>query len=167
MIFNNKVQYYVTKLTGFFIRKGKKTKADNIFQTYVLNNMHSRKKNIYALFNICQAKTSTYLRLISRRRGKRLKFKIKFLRKSLGERRGRLLVGKSLYATTQKNTRQFSLLFKQDLENWSYGRHILKEKYKEIHKIAKRHAPRNWYSKSKWTRNKFKSKQKTLKIKEK
>lgn len=117
MIFNNKVQYYVTKLTGFFIRKGKKTKADNIFQTYVLNNMHSRKKNIYALFNICQAKTSTYLRLISRRRGKRLKFKIKFLRKSLGERRGRLLVGKSLYATTQKNTRQFSLLFKQDLEN--------------------------------------------------
>ena len=154
MIFNNKVQAYVTSLTGFFIRKGKKAKAESIFQNYVLKNMHSKKKNIYAVLNVCQAKTSTYVRIIARRRGKRVKFKVRLLKKSLGQRRGQLLVGRSLYANTRKNTRQFPILFRQDLENWSYGRHALKERYKDTHRTAKRHAPRNWFSK--WRKSKFK-----------
>ena len=149
MIFDNKVQNYVTKLMGFFIRKGKKTTIESKFENYMLNIMHNKKKNIYALLNICRIKTSTYIRYIERRRGRRSKFRIKLLDKEKGEGRSLLLVGRSLYKHTAKAPRQFKNLFTQELMTWASGNHVLKQKYKETHIIARKYAPYSWFSKKK------------------
>jgi len=54
-----------------------------------------------------------------------------------------------MYWHTKKSPRQFRFLFNQELNNWFYGKHSLKQKYKETHIIAKRYAPRSWFWKIK------------------
>ena len=118
MIFNNNTQEYLTSLMGFFIKKGKKTKAEYLFQNYLVTKMNSNKNNIYALLKRCQIKTSSYLRIIEKRRGKRSKYRIKLLDNAqLGINRGLLLVGRSLYTNTKKAPRQFKALFGAELQS--------------------------------------------------
>ena len=117
MLLNTEVHQYISSLMGFFIRKGKKTKVESLFKDYIYNKMCFKKRNLYALLKRCKIKTSTYIRLIERRRGKRSIFRVVYLEKYLGEKRGLLLVGKSLYLNTKKAPRQFKTLFNQDLEN--------------------------------------------------
>ena len=123
---------------------------DYLFQNYLVTKMNSNKNNIYALLKRCQIKTSSYLRIIEKRRGKRSKYRIKLLDNAqLGINRGLLLVGRSLYTNTKKAPRQFKALFGAELQSWSFGKHSLKEKYKETHSLAKRYAPRSWFFKNK------------------
>ena len=153
-MFNNEVHQYLTSLMGFFVRKGKKTKTEALFHNYIQDKMISNKKNLYALLKRCKIKTSTYLQLIERRRGKRSKYRVWLLAdKYIGVRRGLLLVGRSAYLNTKKSSRQFKSLLNQELETWSLGKHSLKQKYKASHILAKRHAPRSWFFKSKFKKN--------------
>ena len=145
MIFSDEVQHYATSLIGFFIRKGKKTLAESLIHNFIANKMTSKNKNIYSLLARCKIKTSTYLGLLAKRRGKRVKYRIKFLNKEVGEKRGLVLVGRSVYQATKKSSRQFNTLLNQELETWSMGKHSWKDKYKETHIIARKHAPRGWF----------------------
>jgi len=81
----------------FFVRKGKKQKIQSKIYTLIRTKDKNQKWKFRKMLRICCIKTSTYLRLIQRRRGRRIQYKIKFLKRSFGRKRGLLLVGKSMY----------------------------------------------------------------------
>ena len=101
MIFNTTSHTYLTSLMGFFVRKGKKQKVQSKIYTHVKGKGCKEQQKFSEMLQICCIKTSTYLRLIQRRRGRRILYKIKFLKRSFGRQRGLLLVGKSMYWHTK------------------------------------------------------------------
>jgi len=115
---NLDVQKYLTNLSGFFIRKGNKTKAEQLFYSYVLKTVNLKKKqNVFTTLSKCKVKTSTYIGYIERRRGKRSKYRIKYLQKHPGEKKGLLLVRRSAYLQTKRSSRNFKTLLTQELKS--------------------------------------------------
>jgi len=97
MLFNSTAHTYLSSLMRFFVRKGKKQKIQSKIYTFIRIKNKDQKSKLRRMLKTCCIKTSTYLRLIQRRRGRRTQYKIKFLKRSFGRKRGLLLVGKSMY----------------------------------------------------------------------
>lgn len=143
---DTKNQEYLLNLMGYFIRKGKKTTSEGLFRKYITNKFITNKRNLYAELKTCKYRTTKYLHINEKKRGRRSKYRIQTLRsKRVGEKVGVVLVGRSAYLNTKKSPKQFATLFNQDISNWNTGKHLLKQKYKEPSIMAKRYGPKFWF----------------------
>jgi hypothetical protein len=87
---------YFQKMNQFFVRKGKKNVIENVFKKYLITRAMTKASNLNGLLLKAYGNSISYVRLRTRRRGKRIKYKVGFLEKKDVMRKALLAYSKNI-----------------------------------------------------------------------
>ncbi len=132
------------KLSGYFLKKGKKSLIENKIRVSLIKGFEKKKKKTKENFKKViktlevNAKNSLtkaipYIRLLMRKRGKRIKYKIGLLKKQKGERKAYLAISKLL---RENKTGNFLNLLHKETTNTVLGKNNITAKKNMMHKTA-------------------------------
>jgi len=131
----------------FFIKKGKKTKIENQFYNYIKERSFLNKTNTEELLTKSVSNITGFVFLKSRRRGKRVKYKVTYLEEVRGANRAMLSFSKQFKDQHKKGLR-FTNLLEKELLSLNSDKNPLLLKRDELHKLALENAPQNWIAES-------------------
>ena len=129
---------YLQKMKQFFIRQGKKNVMEKTFREYLLNRAKSKKADLNKLLNDSIMNSVPYVKLKTRRKGKRFLYKVGFVEQEEGLNKALLAFAKNL---NESKGVKFSVSFEKELENLSSGKSSIMVKRDEIHRLALENAP--------------------------
>jgi ribosomal protein S7 len=129
---------YFQKMRQFFVRKGKKNVLENVFKNYLINCATVKPTNLTNLLGNAYANSVSYIKLKTRRRGKRIKYKVGFLEKKDGMRKALLAFSKTMNVNKGNN---FANVFEKELENLSSGKSTVMAQRNAMHEIALKNVP--------------------------
>jgi ribosomal protein S7 len=139
---------YFQKMKQFFLKGGKKSTIEKLFFYFLERRALLKKDNILELLDICILNSTPFVQLKSRRRGKRIKYKIGFMEKERGEKKSLGVLQQNIYS--KENSEGFVLKFEKELESLASGKNSMVLKRDEIHRLAMENTPYAWtYSKKK------------------
>lgn len=137
------LQYY-ENISQYFFRQGKKGIMEKLFSRLLLNRAQAKKKAIAPLLENCFYSAIPYIRLKTktRRRGKRVLYRVTFIERKQAEKASLSAFTKQVSA--QKNDRFINKL-ENEIEsfagNKNYPARILRDK---IHKIGLKAIPKKY-----------------------
>lgn len=150
---------YLTFLTQYFIKKGKKTKVENLFRKFFFK-LKKRKnpsrrwaKKTWRSFLKCKYNAMYYVRLKIRKRRRRVKYRVTYLESYRWLKKSVLPLAKTV---KESKLRTFSDAFYKEFLMLRSGKSGITTKRNEYHKLAYMRAPYSWKRerKSKQTRQK-------------
>ncbi len=133
---------YFQKMRQFFVRKGKKSRIESNFKEYLIQRAVIKKDDLNILLSNAFLNSVPYIKLKTRRRGKRVRYKVDFLEKKRG-------MSKALLAFSKNISKEgpFSKNFEKELENLSSGKSQIMVKRNEMHRVALKNVPYSWLKK--------------------
>jgi ribosomal protein S7 len=129
---------YLQKMKQFFVKKGKKSIVEKLFRTFLFKNSINKKSDINKMLIDASMNSMPYIKLKTRRRGKKMLYKVNYLEKEDSLRKGLLAFSKNLNENKNIN---FLNSFEKELENLSIGKSVIMSKRDEIHRLALENAP--------------------------
>lgn len=132
---------YLQKMKQFFIRKGKKSTLEKLFRTFLFNKCASKKNDINKIIQDAAMNSMPYVKLKTRRKGKRVLYKVSYLEQKDSMRKGLLAFSKNL--NDNRNIKFLNSLDKE-LDNLSSGKSVIMTKRDELHRLALENAPYSW-----------------------
>lgn len=129
---------YFQKMRQFFVRKGKKNVLENVFKNYLITRAAIKPTNFTTLLGNAYANSVSYVKLKTRRRGKRIKYKVGFLEKKDGMRKALLAFSKNMNVNKGN---KFSNIFEKELDNLSSGKSTIMSQRNTLHEIALKNVP--------------------------
>lgn len=131
---------YFQKMRQFFVRKGKKSTLESIFKAYLIQRGMSKKNDLPLLLSNAFFNSVPYIKLKTRRRGKRIRYKVGFLEKDKGMNQALLSFSKNMSDNKHKGG-YFAKNFEKELENLSSKKSPIMLKRNELHRMALKYAP--------------------------
>jgi ribosomal protein S7 len=142
---------YFQKMKQFFLRKGNKAAVENLFYSLLKNRASNGKDSIVNVLNNCILNGTSFVQLKTKRRGKRVIYKIGYMEHERAERKALGTLAKTINDQSSGN---FLSNLEKELEALSVGKSNISAKRDEIHQIALENTPYAWLSSSKKRRNK-------------
>jgi hypothetical protein len=136
---------YLKEVTNFFIKKGNKARIEKFVYNFLIYKAKMKRINLHTIIRKCNLKTTPYLQIKTRKRGKRIKYRINYLETADGYKKSVYILGKSIGTTLKTSPRHFSTVFERELDSWSLGKHPLRKKYLAVHILARKNAPFRWF----------------------
>ncbi len=149
---------YFQKLVAYFLKKGKKSIIESKIRLY-LKETKLKKQKWLVNSTACVQNVTPHIRLLVRKRGKRLKYKIGFLECEKAEKKAFLAISKLL---KDHKTGNFLSVLEKEIENIALGKNNLVAKKNLLHKTAWQFAPIKW-RKNKLRLGKYNKRNKSLK----
>ncbi len=145
-MFNSKenILLFFQKMLCFFIKKGKKSRVESLLRLFLLMRSKKKKMFLQAFLNKCVLNVTPFTHLKTKRRGKRISYRVNIIDKEQAKKKSLLLFSKQL--REQKNIK-FIDLFEKELESWATGKSSLVQKTKEIHQTSAKIIPYTWRDK--------------------
>ncbi len=145
-MFNSKenILLFFQKMLCFFIKKGKKSRVESLLRLFLLMRSKKKKMFLQAFLNKCVLNVTPFTHLKTKRRGKRISYRVNIVDKEHAKKKSLLLFSKQL--REQKNIK-FVDLFEKELESWATGKSSLVQKTKEIHQTSAKIIPNTWREK--------------------
>lgn len=134
----------VQNMKQFFIKSGKKNVIETQFTKFFKEKSLLGKNDITPLINKSLKNATTFVFLKTRRRGKRIKYKVSYLEKHKGEKKALLLFSK-LLKEKRSHSENYRVRLDKGLNILSSDKNILITKRDELHKIAFDNIPSNWF----------------------
>jgi ribosomal protein S7 len=136
---------YLQKMKQFFLRQGKKNVMEKLFKEYLLNRAQTKKDDLNKILLDSFMNSVPHVKLKTRRKGKKVMYKVGFVEKEDGMRKALLSFSKNL---NENRSVKFANSLEKELENLSSGKSSIMAKRNEIHRIALENAPYSWTIKS-------------------
>lgn len=135
---------YFQKLALYFLKKGKKSILESKIRVY-LKEVKQKKQKLLVNSTRCVQNVRPYVRLLVRKRGKRLKYKVGFIEREKAEKKAFLSISKLL---KDNKTGNFLSVLDKEIENIALGKNNLVTKKNLLHKTAWQFAPFKWRKKT-------------------
>lgn len=132
---------YLQKMKQFFLRQGKKNVMEKLFKEYLINRAQVKKDDLNKTLLDAFMNSVPYVKLKTRRKGKKVLYKVGFVEKDDGMRKALLAFSTSW--SKNKGTK-FSMSLEKELENLSLGKSEIMAKRNEIHRLALENTPYSW-----------------------
>jgi ribosomal protein S7 len=129
---------YLQKMKQFFLRQGKKNVMEKLFKEYLLNRAQTKKDDLNKILLDSFMNSVPHVKLKTRRKGKKVMYKVGFVEKEDGMRKALLSFSKNL---NENRSVKFANSLEKELENLSSGKSSIMAKRNEIHRIALENAP--------------------------
>jgi hypothetical protein len=129
---------YFQKMRQFFVRKGKKNVIENVLKGYLIKRAINKPSDLNNLLSNAYANSVSYVKLKTRRRGKRVRYKVGFLEKKDGMRKALLSFSKNMFGNKGVN---FAVSFEKELDNLSTGKSSIMLQRNALHEIALKNVP--------------------------
>ncbi len=115
-MFNSKenILLFFQKMLCFFIKKGKKSRVESLLRLFLLMRSKKKKMFLQAFLNKCVLNVTPFTHLKTKRRGKRISYRVNIIDKEQAKKKSLLLFSKQL--REQKNIK-FVDLFEKELES--------------------------------------------------
>jgi len=137
---------YFHNLKQYFLSGGKKETMEKLFHKMLLKRASENKIPMVSLLNNCILNSTPYVQLKTRKRGKRVIYKVNFMEHSRGEK-------KSLSSLSQVLRKQksgnFSTKLNSEIESLAFGKSSIMAKRDELHRLALQNTPYSWTFSSK------------------
>ena len=150
---------YLNTLKQFFIKQGKKSILESKFKEYMINPSIKKtlgwNKKTESKFIKCEQNSTPYVKLLLRKRGKRVKYKVTYLQQESRLKKAVLPFSKLV---KERKMNSFLISFDKEIENLSAGRSQVMVKRDELHQLAFSKAPYSWKKKRKQVKAKKKIK---------
>lgn len=108
-------QKYLQKVSSFFIKQGDKTTIEKLLYNFFLNRAKVKKTNLQRILHRCNIKTTPFLKLKIRRRGKRYKYRVNYLEQEFGDKKSVRILGQTTKNALKTSPRQFSTILEKEL----------------------------------------------------
>lgn len=129
---------YLQKMKQSFIKKGKKAVMEKLFHNFLIKRVESKKKGLKKILLNARRNSTPYVKLRTRKRGRRTLYRVTFLEKEAGLRKALLAFSKNL---NEHKDPKFLITLEKDLEFLSSGKSSITAKRNEFHKTALRYTP--------------------------
>ena len=136
---------YYNKISHFFIRKGNKAGMEKIFKNLLFLRVKSNKQAIVPLLQNCFYNSMYFIRLKvkTRRRKKRVIYRITYLEEKEYEKRGLISFGKNTNNIAKK-TQPFALTLDHEIESLATNKlHPVRVLRDNVHKLAFKFTPKH------------------------
>jgi hypothetical protein len=134
-------KYYNT-LQQFLIYKGKKSRTESIFRNLLLDRAKKNKLVFISELILCKYNATPHVRLLtkSKRRGKRIMYKVMFLEKDRSEKESKSSFGKYLRSQIGK---KFDQSVEKEIETFSKDKaHSVRVNRDKLHQLARKYTPK-------------------------
>jgi ribosomal protein S7 len=132
----------IQNMKQFFIKNGKKNIVETQFAKFFKEKSLLGRNDTTTLINKSLINATTYVFLKTRRRGKRVKYKVSYLEKFKGEKKALLIFSKML-KEKRSNKESYTTRLDKGLNVLSSDKNALISKRDELHKIALENIPSN------------------------
>jgi len=132
----------IQNMKQFFIKNGKKNVIETQFTKFFKEKSLMGKNDTTHLINKSLINATTFVFLKTRRRGKRVKYKVSYLEKTKGEKKALLMFSRLLKEKRSNNENYISRLDK-GVHVFSSDKNVLISKRDDLHKIAHENIPGN------------------------
>jgi len=146
---------YFQRMKQFFIKEGKKNAMEKIFRTFLMNRATSKKENLTKILYKAQCNSTPHVRLRTRRRGRRILYKVTYIEEEKRLKKALLSFSKNL---KENKNPKFLISLEKDLETLSSGKSSITTKRDEFHRLALKHTPYSWTRKRKKKEDKLQAK---------
>lgn len=136
---------YYNKISHFFIRKGNKAGMEKIFKNLLFLRVKNNKQAIIPLLQNCFYNSMYFIRLKvkTRRRKKRILYRITYLEEKEYEKRGLISFGKNTNNIAKKS-QPFALTLDQEIEALATNKlHPVRVLRDNVHKLAFKFTPKH------------------------
>ena len=142
-MFNSKenILLFFQKMLCFFIKKGKKSRVEHLFRLFLLMRSKKKKTPLQGFLNKCVLNVTPFTHLKTKRRGKRVSYRVNFIEKERAKKKALMLFSNQLRKQKQI---KFVDIFEKELESWATGRSSLVQKTKELHQMTSKILPYKW-----------------------
>lgn len=130
----------IQNMKQFFIKNGKKNIIETQFTKFFKEKSLSGKSDVTSLIDKSLNNATTFVFLKTRRRGKRVKYKISYLEKAKGEKKALLMFSK-LLKEKRSHAENYVSRLNKGLVALSSDKNALITKRDEAHKIAFENIP--------------------------
>ncbi len=127
------------KVLSYFFKKGKKSKVETQARLLFKQKSFKTRKGIIKQTEKSIRKAVPYIRVLKRKRGKRIKYKVTYLEQERGVKKSFLFLAKLI--RENKTTNPLSVLIR-DIKKISLGKSEMSKKIKKFHKLAYRREPK-------------------------
>ena len=133
-------QYY-NKLQQFLIYKGKKSVTENLFRSLLVSRAQKKKSTLISESTRCKHNSTLFLRLKTRKRGKRVLYRVTYLEKGPADKKAFCTFGKYIRKLEPEN---LELALEKEIEGLAKDRsHPVRVERDRIHRLARRHGPQS------------------------
>jgi len=134
---------YLQRLQLFFLKKGKKSMLETHLRRWLIDRAQHDKSSVNLLLNKCILHGIPFISLKTRRRGKRVFYKVGYMERINGERKSLGALRNVLKGHTQA---RFVDALEKEIELLASGKSQIVEKRDELHRLALEASPSGWLS---------------------
>lgn len=134
---------YFQEMKQFFIKKGKKTKLENAFRSYLWTRAISKKTNFLMNITKIMLNTTPYIRLRAKKRRKYTKYKLEIVQKDWARKKALGAFAKG-FKEHSINSRDFYSAIDKELDFVQSGKSNIETERNDYHKKALKAAPYRW-----------------------
>lgn len=132
---------YLQRLQLFFLKKGKKSLLETQLRRWMLNRALQEKSSLNSLLQQCILHGTPFVNLKTRRRGKRVFYKVGYMDRYNGERKSLGVLRNTLKGQIHVS---FIQALEKEIETLAAGKSPIVEKRDEMHRLALEAAPSGW-----------------------
>lgn len=126
----------------FFLKRGKKATLETILRDWLVKrSQHGNKASVYSLLHNCILYGTPFISLKTRRRGKRVFYKVGYMERSRGERKS---LGALRQTIKDQDYQRFTEALEKEIELLASGKSRIVEKRDELHRLALEASPSGW-----------------------
>lgn len=134
---------YFQEMKQFFIKKGKKSKLENAFRSYLWTRAISKKTNFLINITKIMLNLTPYIRLRAKKRRKYTKYKLEIVQKDWARKKALGAFSKS-FKEHSITSRDFYTAIDKELEYVQSGKSNIEIERNDYHKKALKAAPYRW-----------------------
>jgi ribosomal protein S7 len=136
---------YMQRMQLFFLKRGKKASLETLLRNWLVNRAQQGKTSVYSLLHNCILYGTPFISLKTRRRGKRVFYKVGYMERSRGERKS---LGALRQSIKEQDYQRFTDALEKEIELLASGKSRIVEKRDELHRLALEASPSGWLTAS-------------------
>lgn len=132
---------YLQRMQLFFLKRGKKASLETLLRDWLVQRAQQEKTSVYSLLHNCILYGTPFISLKTRRRGKRVFYKVGYMERNRGERKS---LGALRQIIKDQNYSRFTEALEKEIELLASGKSRIVEKRDELHRLALEASPSGW-----------------------
>jgi ribosomal protein S7 len=132
---------YLQRMQLFFLKRGKKASLESLLRSWLVRRARQGKTSVYSLLHNCILYGTPFVSLKTRRRGKRVFYKVGYMERERGERKS---LGALRQTLKDQNYERFTDALEKEIESLASGKSRIVEKRDELHRLALEASPSGW-----------------------
>jgi ribosomal protein S7 len=132
---------YMQRMQLFFLKRGKKATLESSLRDWLVSRARQGKTSVYSLLHNCILHGTPFISLKTRRRGKRVFYKVGYMERERGERKS---LGALRQSLKDQSYERFTQALEKEIESLASGKSRIVEKRDELHRLALEAAPSGW-----------------------